>query len=53
MRLLAADNEKYTELSRMESGMTSSVPPVLANGRLYLRDKKEVLCLQVGELKKR
>jgi outer membrane protein assembly factor BamB len=51
LRLLAADVENYRELARAEVGITSSVAPVVANGRLYLRDKKQVLCLQVGEIK--
>jgi outer membrane protein assembly factor BamB len=48
LRLLAADPEKYHELARASVGLSSSVNPVLANGRLYLRDRKQVLCLEVG-----
>jgi outer membrane protein assembly factor BamB len=48
LRLLAANTEKYEELARTTVGLTASINPVLANGRLYLRDPKEVVCLELG-----
>ena len=48
LRLLAANTEKYEELARTKVGLTASIYPVLANGRLYLRDLKEVVCLEMG-----
>jgi outer membrane protein assembly factor BamB len=47
LRLLAANAEKYEELARTKVGLTASINPVLAGGRLYLRDRKEVVCLEL------
>jgi outer membrane protein assembly factor BamB len=48
LRLLAANPDKYEELARTEvAGLPSSVNPVVANGRIYLRDKELIVCLQV------
>ena len=49
VRLVAADTDKYRELARAEINFPSSVAPVLANGKLFLRDRKQVLCLEVGK----
>jgi hypothetical protein len=47
LRLLADDPKEYKELARAEiAGLEASVNPVLANGRLYLRDKRQIICLQ-------
>ena len=48
LRLLAADPAKYRELARAKVGLSSSVNPVLAGGGLYLRDRKQVICFEVG-----
>jgi outer membrane protein assembly factor BamB len=48
LRLLADDPKEYRELARAEiAGLEASVNPVLANGRLYLRDKRQIICLQI------
>ena len=49
LRLLAGDAGVYRELARAEIGLTASINPVLAGGRIYLRDRKEILCLQIGD----
>jgi outer membrane protein assembly factor BamB len=48
LRLLAADPDKYTEVARAEvPGIPSSVNPVIANGKIYLRDRQTIVCLQI------
>jgi outer membrane protein assembly factor BamB len=49
VRLVAADSERYVELARAEINFPSSVAPVLANGKLFLRDRKQILCLDVSK----
>jgi outer membrane protein assembly factor BamB len=45
--LLAANTEKYEELARTTVGLTASINPVLSGGRLYLRDRDQVVCLRL------
>jgi hypothetical protein len=48
LHLLAADPDKYVELAHTSvAGLPSSVNPVVANGRIYLRDKELIVCLQI------
>jgi outer membrane protein assembly factor BamB len=47
LRLLAANTEKYEELARTAVGLTTSINPVLSGGRLYLRDRNQVVCLRL------
>jgi outer membrane protein assembly factor BamB len=41
--------KEYRELARSKVCGATWSHPSLANGKLYLRDDKEILCLQVGE----
>jgi len=46
--LVKADPEKYTELARSKPLIaTTRHAPALSGGRLYLRDGKEIVCLDV------
>lgn len=45
--LAAASPEGYQELSRCAPIETTRQAPVIANGRLYLRDDAEIVCLRV------
>jgi outer membrane protein assembly factor BamB len=48
LHLLEADPDKYVELaSTRVEGLPSSVNPVVADGKIYLRDKETIVCLQV------
>ena len=47
--LLEPDPKAYRELARSKVCGATWAHPALADGRLYLRDDKEVLCLQLGE----
>jgi outer membrane protein assembly factor BamB len=48
LRLIQANSKEYRELARAKvCGGTFSVP-ALANGRLYVRDDKEVLCIDLA-----
>ncbi len=45
--LLEANPKEYTELARTKvSGPETWAHPALTNGRLYIRDKRELICLQ-------
>jgi outer membrane protein assembly factor BamB len=46
LRLLAPNVEKYEELSASKVCGKTWAHPALANGRLYLRDEKELICLE-------
>jgi outer membrane protein assembly factor BamB len=47
--LLEANAKEYSELARAKvSGPETWAHPALANGRLYIRDKTEIICLQLG-----
>ncbi len=49
LALLEPDPKGYRELARAKvSGPETWAHPALANGRLYVRDKTELLCLQVA-----
>jgi outer membrane protein assembly factor BamB len=48
LRLIAADADKYRELARADVGLTSSSNAVLSGGRLFLRDRSHVVCLDVS-----
>ena len=47
--LLDPDPAGYREVARSKVCGETWAHPALANGRLYLRDDKEVLCLRLGE----
>jgi outer membrane protein assembly factor BamB len=47
--LLDPDPKEYRELARAKVCGETWAHPALANGRLYLRDGKELLCLRLGE----
>ena len=46
-----ASREGYRELGRVKLGIEMGRPqqPTIANGRMYLRGKKSVVCYQVAE----
>ena len=45
--LLEANSKEYSELARAKvSGPETWSHPALANGRLYIRDKTDIICLQ-------
>lgn len=46
--LFAGESQAYRELVRAKVCGSTWAHPALADGRLYLRDEKEILCLQVG-----
>jgi outer membrane protein assembly factor BamB len=46
--LAEADTKGYRELARAKVSGGSFSVPALANGRLYIRDDKEVLCLELN-----
>ena len=45
--LLAADSAKYTELGRMQVCGNTWSHPAFADGRLFVRDGRELLCLKL------
>ncbi len=47
--LVDPDPSEYRELARSKVCGATSSHPALADGRLYLRDDKELLCLQVSD----
>jgi hypothetical protein len=47
--LLQPNPKEYSELARAKiSGPETWAHPALVNGRLYVRDKTELICLQLG-----
>ena len=46
--LLAADPSKYTELGRLQVCGSTWSHPAFADGKLYGRDGRELLCLDLG-----
>jgi hypothetical protein len=46
--LLQPDPKEYKELARTKVCGKTWAHPALANGLLYLRDEKDVLCVQLG-----
>jgi hypothetical protein len=49
LMLLEPNLKEYQELARSKVCGQTWAHPALADGRLYVRDNKEVLCLQLGE----
>ena len=49
LMLIDPSPEAYKELAKAKVCGETWAHPALANGRLYVRDAKELLCLQVGE----
>lgn len=47
--LLAPSPKEYTELARTKVCGETWAHPALAHGKLYLRDHKELMCLQLGQ----
>ena len=47
--LLDPDPKQYRELARSKVCGETWAHPALANGRLYVRDAKEVICLKLNE----
>jgi outer membrane protein assembly factor BamB len=47
--LLEPSPREYRELARAKVCGETWAHPALANGRLYVRDEKDVICLQLGE----
>lgn len=48
LTLIQPDPKEYRELARSKVCGETWAHPALANGRLYLRDNKELLCLQLA-----
>ncbi len=48
LSLFEVDDKGAKELSRSRVSGGTLVSPALANGRLYVRDDKELICLQLG-----
>ncbi|MFM8538747.1 MAG: PQQ-binding-like beta-propeller repeat protein [Actinomycetota bacterium] len=49
LSLVAADPHAFVELARTDvPGLASSVNPVVANGRVYLRGQETIVCLAIG-----
>ena len=46
--LIDPDPKEYRELARSKVCGEAWAHPAVANGRLYVRDNKEVICLQLG-----
>jgi len=50
LALIDPNPEGYRELARSNKVCRSTwAHPALSNGRLYLRDNTELICLQLGE----
>jgi outer membrane protein assembly factor BamB len=49
LTLIAPDPKGYRELCRSKVCGQTWAHPALSNGRLYLRDERELICLQLGE----
>jgi len=49
LMLLSPDAKEYRELCRAKVCGKTWAHPALADGRLYVRDEKELICLQFGE----
>ena len=45
--LVAARPDQFTELSRAQVIQTTRQSPVIASGRLYLRDNAEIVCFDI------
>ena len=49
LTLIEPNPEKYVELAKSKVCGKTWAHPALANGRVYLRDEKELICLDVGK----
>ena len=49
LALFQPDPKEYRELARAKVCGNTWVHPALANGRLYVRDEKELICLEFGK----
>jgi outer membrane protein assembly factor BamB len=49
LTLLDADRNGAKEIARAKVCGGTLMTPALANGRLYVRDDKEVICLQLPD----
>jgi hypothetical protein len=49
LSLLQPDPKEFKELARAKVCGKSWAHPALADGRLYLRDEKELICVQLGK----
>jgi outer membrane protein assembly factor BamB len=49
LKLIEASPREYRELATAKACSATFVNPALSNGRLYVRDGKELICLQVAE----
>ncbi len=49
LALVQPDAKEYRELCRSKIGGATWAHPALANGLLYIRNEREVICLQVGQ----
>jgi outer membrane protein assembly factor BamB len=47
--LIDPDAKEYRELARSKVCGETWAHPALADGRLYVRDDKELICLKIGE----
>jgi outer membrane protein assembly factor BamB len=47
--LLEGDTKEYKELARSKVCGQAWPPPALSDGKLYVRDEKELICLQLGK----
>jgi outer membrane protein assembly factor BamB len=48
VKLLAPNFEKYEELAKSKASGTTWAHPAIADGKLFVRDKKELICLSLG-----
>jgi outer membrane protein assembly factor BamB len=49
LTLIEPNPEKYVELAKSKVCGKTWAHPALANGRVYLRDEKELICLELGK----
>jgi outer membrane protein assembly factor BamB len=49
LKLLEADPKEYKELAKAKVCGGTLIAPALANGRLYARDDKELVCVQLSD----
>jgi hypothetical protein len=48
LRLLAPNVDKYQELARSKASGSTWAHPAIADGRIYVRDAKELICLSLS-----
>ena len=49
LALLSPDLERYRELARSKVCGPTWAHPALSDGRLYVRDEKELICLKLAQ----